>query len=149
MVDEKVCNILTETKSSQSYNLCGATPKIMNSIDELLLRPITEEALEFGLSTLHAYIRFMEWLLYVSYRLDIKVWQVTSVLIISFFVVKCLEMIQPIKLFLQIPGTKREEVNARQRAIQQRFRSETGLLIDVGKQGHGTTNDGNTARRFF
>ena len=85
MVDEKVCNILTETKSSQSYNLCGATPKIMNSIDELLLRPIKEEALEFGLSTLHAYIRFMEWLLHVSYRLDIKVWQETSVLIISFF----------------------------------------------------------------
>lgn len=24
-----------------------------------------------------------------------------------------------------------------------------GLLIDVVKQGHGSTNDGNTARRFF
>jgi len=35
------------------------------------------------------------------------------------------------------------------RRIQEQFRSETGLLIDIVKQGHGTTNDGNTARRFF
>lgn len=33
--------------------------------------------------------------------------------------------------------------------IQDEFKSELGLLIDVVKQGAGTTNDGNTARRFF
>lgn len=29
------------------------------------------------------------------------------------------------------------------------FKTRLGLLVDVVKQGHGTTNDGNTARRFF
>ena len=29
------------------------------------------------------------------------------------------------------------------------FREKTGLIIDVVKQGSGTSDDGNTARRFF
>lgn len=33
--------------------------------------------------------------------------------------------------------------------IQEAFKKDCGLLIDVVKQGAGTTNDGNTARRFF
>lgn len=33
--------------------------------------------------------------------------------------------------------------------IQDQFRSRMGLLVDVVKVGYGTTNDGNTARRFF
>lgn len=33
--------------------------------------------------------------------------------------------------------------------IQTKFRSELGLLVDVVLQGRGTTNDGNTARKFF
>ncbi|EFN71146.1 hypothetical protein EAG_06093, partial [Camponotus floridanus] len=33
--------------------------------------------------------------------------------------------------------------------IQQEFRKELGLLLDIVKQGSGSTNDGNTARRFF
>ena len=36
------------------------------------------------------------------------------------------------------------------KTIQERFRKEIGLLVDVPKPGgSGTTNDGNTARRFF
>lgn len=37
----------------------------------------------------------------------------------------------------------------RNKAIQKAFKDRTGLLIDIVKQGQGTTNDGNTARRFF
>ena len=34
--------------------------------------------------------------------------------------------------------------------IQQRFREELGLIVDKPKQGgYGSSNDGNTARRFF
>lgn len=33
--------------------------------------------------------------------------------------------------------------------MQKRFRNEIGLLVDIPKPGFGTTNDGNTARRFF
>ena len=49
----------------------------------------------------------------------------------------------------QVTADKKAQVSARQLEIQRKFRSETGLLIDVVKQGHGTTNDGNAARRFF
>lgn len=37
----------------------------------------------------------------------------------------------------------------RKSAIQGAIRDQMGLLVDVVKQGHGSTNDGNTARKFF
>ena len=36
-----------------------------------------------------------------------------------------------------------------EKKIQNAFRVEMGLLVDQPKQGYGSTNDGNTARRFF
>ena len=120
MIDGKVSNILTDTASSQTCNLCGATPVLMNRIDEVTLRPINLDALQYGLSTLYAYIRFLEWLLHVASRLEVKQWRVNK-----------------------------GEIAERKLAIQRQFREQTGLLVDVVKQGEGTTNDGNTARRFF
>lgn len=40
-------------------------------------------------------------------------------------------------------------VATRKAMIQNRFRAEMGLLVDMPKQSAGNTNDGNTARRFF
>ena len=37
----------------------------------------------------------------------------------------------------------------RKKTIQTRFFNELSLRVDFPKQGFGTTNDGNTARRFF
>lgn len=37
----------------------------------------------------------------------------------------------------------------RKRKIQKEFKKETALRVDFVLQGKGTTNDGNTARRFF
>ena len=37
----------------------------------------------------------------------------------------------------------------KKKAIQDAFKAEMGLLIDVPKSGSGTTTDGNTCRRFF
>lgn len=37
----------------------------------------------------------------------------------------------------------------RKTKIQDDFRKRLGLLIDVPKPGFGSSNDGNTARRFF
>ena len=33
--------------------------------------------------------------------------------------------------------------------IHRLFKKKVGLIIDVPKPGYGTTNDGNSARRFF
>lgn len=37
----------------------------------------------------------------------------------------------------------------RKKYIQQNFKKELGLLIDMSKQQNGNTNDGNTASKFF
>lgn len=71
MVDGKICNAITGS-SSQSCYFCGCTPKDMNNIG----RRTTEcdvTAFKFGLTTLHVWIRFMECLLHIAYRLDVKV----------------------------------------------------------------------------
>lgn len=66
----------------------------------------------------------MECLLHVAYRLDVKCWQVRK------------------------PHDK-ESVADRKKHIQEAFKNQMGLIIDVPKQGSGSSNDGNTARRFF
>ena len=49
----------------------------MNDIDNLLTLKINENALQYGIPILHAHIRFLEWVLHVSYRLDLGTWQVS------------------------------------------------------------------------
>lgn len=40
-------------------------------------------------------------------------------------------------------------VDATQLAMQQALKIKLGILVDIPKQGYGSTNDGNTARKFF
>lgn len=39
---------------------------------------VDEQAMNNGFSPLHAYIRFTEWVLHVSYRLELKKWKVKN-----------------------------------------------------------------------
>lgn len=57
MVDGKVCNAVTGNKSSQTCYICNATPKLMNNLDSVTERVENSDAFQFGLSTLHAWIR--------------------------------------------------------------------------------------------
>lgn len=75
MIDGKVCNAITNTSSTQRCYLCQATSKQFNDIDAILQKEVKEDHLQFGLSTLHAWIRFFECCLHISYKLDIKKWQ--------------------------------------------------------------------------
>ena len=78
----------------------------------------------FGLSTLHAWIRFFECLLHISYKLDVQKSQRSK---------ECAEQIE-----------------TRKKRIQHDFKEKLGLLVDFPRQeGSGNSNDGNTARRFF
>ena len=125
MVDGKVCNAMTSTASAQTCYVCGAKPTQMNNIDEVMLREVNISTFQFGLSTLHAWIRFFECLLHVSYRLEIKKWQSRG-------------------------EEDKAGVSARKQSIQSKFKQEMGLMVDLVKPGgSGTSNDGNTARRFF
>lgn len=124
MIDGKICSALTETSSARCY-ICRATPKEMNDIEHCLQKATNEKAFEFGLSPLHAYIRFFEYFIHVSYKINIKKWQVRSI-------------------------EEKQEFELKKREIQQEFRNRLGLHIDKPKSGgSGTSNDGNTARCFF
>ncbi|XP_011688441.1 PREDICTED: uncharacterized protein LOC105450347 [Wasmannia auropunctata] len=125
MIDSKVCSAVPGTKSAQRCYLCGATSKEFNNIDEILQKKVTETNVRFGISMLHAWIRFFECCLHLSYKLEIKKWQA---------------------------NTKREKriTEDRKKVIQKGFRLQLGLIVDRPiKPGYGSTNDGSTARRFF
>jgi hypothetical protein len=50
--------------------------KTDESYREMVITDVDVTTNRFGLSTLHAWIRFLECLLHTSYRLEIKEWQV-------------------------------------------------------------------------
>lgn len=122
MVDGKVCNAATGTASTMRCYICGLTSKDFNKLDKSF--PENPDTLKFGLSTLHTRIRFFESVLHLSYRIPIQKWQARSV-------------------------EEKKIVEDTKKNIQRKFKDELGLIVDVPKQGFGTSNDGNTARRFF
>ncbi|CAH2091615.1 unnamed protein product [Euphydryas editha] len=124
MIDGKVAQVLTDTPSSSTCTICGATPRQMNDLTKVSERPENENAYQYGLSTLHAWIRCMEMILHISYNLSFQTWSATS------------EEKQRLKQEKKVQ-------------VQKRFREELGLNIDKPRQGTGNSNDGNTARRFF
>ena len=125
MVDGKVCNALTENKTSQKCYICGALPKDMNkdpgTVDSITVDPTTYC---FGISILHAWIRCFECLLHIAYRLDICKWQIRG-------------------------ESDKSKYESRKKLLRSLFKAQMGLLVDLPKPGSGTSNDGNTARRFF
>lgn len=122
MIDGKVCNALTDTHSTQKCYICGATPSMMN--EESRKFPSKEDRFGFGLSTLHAWIRTFECMLHISYRMDLKKWQVKG-------------------------ENDKAILKQRSQMIQKEFKDRMGLIVDKPKPGYGNSNDGNTARRFF
>lgn len=122
MIDGKICSWLANS-SAQNCHLCHAKPSQMNDIAAMKTRQVDAKNVELGISSLHAWIKCFECLLHISYRLDLKKWSVRK--------------------------ADKPAVDARKKYIQERFRREMGLLVDVPKPGFGTTNDGNSARKFF
>ena len=124
MVDGKVANALTNTASAQTCHICGATPKEMNNIDRVRMKTPDINTFQYGLSTLHAWIRLFELVLHLGYRLKLKVWSVKA--------------------------EKRNEFIAEKKRIQGEFREKMGLPVDQPRAGGaGSSNDGNMARRAF
>lgn len=124
MIDGKICSTLAGVKSSMVCYICGAKPTDMNNLNKVVEKKPDTEHYKFGMSSLHAWIRMMECLIHVSYNIEFKKWSARS-------------------------DEEKEMKKMRKLTIQQKFKKELGLTIDVVKQGVGTTNDGNTARRFF
>lgn len=124
MIDGKVCNAITDTKSTQKCYICGATSKEFNNIEQMISRDSNVDFMEFGLSVLHGWIRFFECLIHLAYKLPIQKWQARS-------------------------DEEKKIIAETKSRIQREFKKRTGLIIDQPKPGFGNSNDGNTARRFF
>ena len=72
MFDGKVVNALTDTKSTQSCNVCDAKPSEMNNVKVIRKKKVNEYALSLGLSTLHCWLRTFEYICHLGYKMDIK-----------------------------------------------------------------------------
>lgn len=66
----------------------------------------------------------MECLLHIAYKLEIRRWKVKTL-------------------------DDQQSVDRRKEEIQVKFKQQLGLIVDMPKPGFGSSNDGNTARRFF
>ena len=125
MLDGKAINAISYNPSTQTCNICLSKPSEMNDIDSLLNRPvINEETAKYGLSVLHCWIRFFEFILHLGYKLDIKKWMART-------------------------EEEKRSVQGRKEKIKLEFRKRLHLLVDHPKVGTGNTNDGNTARVAF
>ena len=125
MIDGKICSILLDVSSYARCNICLASPSEMNNLEELEGRPINDTALGLGAPVMHARVRFMECVVNIGVRQDIETWAVRG---------EFNQIVTKARLFM----------------MQDEFVKE-GLYIDMVKSGGngGSTNDGNTARRFF
>lgn len=117
MIDGKARTYLTDTASFSRCCLCDATPNEMQNYVE---RPVDVSAFKYGLSILHARIRFLECVLHVSYRSECKQW-----------------------------AANKAVIKNRKKMIIDSLREEVGILVDSVKRGSGSTNNGNSTRRFF
>ncbi|KAG8231059.1 hypothetical protein J437_LFUL010257 [Ladona fulva] len=124
IIDGKTCSMLSNT-ASQNCHICGASPKIMNDLDALSLikGPKNQNSLHFGISSLHAWIKCMESVLRIAYRLDIKSWRIKKM--------------------------QKTATEAKKKEVQEKLRREMNILIDLLKQGYGSSNTGNVAKVFF
>lgn len=123
MIDGKVANVITQTSGMSVCFICQCKPSEMNNLEVLRTKPVSEEGLQFGISPLHARIKFMECILHIAYNKRFSKWRVTK-------------------------DTKHEREKAKAE-IQRNLKSVLGINVDMVKQGMGSTNDGNTSRRFF
>lgn len=128
MLDGKVSNVLSECSYSAKCNICLLSGKQFNDLEavaEAINDYVIEDNFQYGLSTLHTWIRSLEWILHLSYKLDAKKWGVK-----------------------RTEEEKQREV-IRKTAIQDEFKRELHLLVDMVSHGFGSSNDGNTARGVF
>ncbi|GFS49296.1 hypothetical protein TNIN_46771 [Trichonephila inaurata madagascariensis] len=81
---------------------------------------IVPKNVKLGIYSMHAWIKRFEYLLHISYRLDIKKWLVRKA------------------NKLVVDACKKEK-----------FRRQIALLVDAKKPDFGTTNHGNTVLKPF
>ncbi|XP_071053669.1 uncharacterized protein [Onthophagus taurus] len=125
MVDGKTIVFLTSGTTQTCY-ICGCKPTEMNQLEVVRKRAIKEKSLQYGLTILHAWIRFLECILHIGYRLNLKA---------------------PSKR--GATQEQLEDIEARKQDIHEKLYRTLGIRVDKVVQGKGTSNTGNIGRKFF
>ena len=126
---------MNDTPWMPQCSICKAKPTEMNDLD--LMRSKEASSAYMTMSPLHARLKFMECLLKISYILPIvNKWNYSD-WDEKYHWGKKLTVEQA-----KLKQTTKEE-------IQYEFETKLGLHIDKVRQNFGTSNDGNTSRRFF
>lgn len=142
MLDGKSINSLTSTPSS-NCNICDAKPSEINDLKNIRKKFSQSQNYRFGLSTLHCWIRFLECILKISYRLPLKKWRVTGddKLVVKERKKQIKQIYKSSKGITTVTMITKETVKNKNQFL--------GLIIDTVSRVAGTSNNGNTARRFF
>ena len=74
MLDVKSINACTKTDYTLQCYICNLTMKHFRNIDMCLRAPVDESTLQFGISSLHARIRFFQSLYNLGCKMPFKVW---------------------------------------------------------------------------
>lgn len=125
MLDVKTINTLTGNASTQTCYLCHSKPTEMNQLLSAKHQAIEENNLQYGLSSLHGWVKMMEYILHISYMLEVK---------------------QP--TIRGLDAKQRAELAERKSLIQKKL-AALGMPIDRVVLGKGTSNTGNVARKFL
>eukprot|EP00733_Pompholyxophrys_punicea_P001111 Pompholyxophrys_punicea_v1_NODE_485_length_1857_cov_54.259711.p2 type:complete len:129 gc:universal NODE_485_length_1857_cov_54.259711:1190-1576(+) len=98
--------------------VCAPLHLVMNNLAHCSRLPVSPNRLQFGLSTLHLWIRSMEYFLNIAYRLD--------------FQSKGKRTTEQMKAQMEL----------RKKNIQRQLHEKLGIIVDMPKSGGaGTTND--------
>ena len=127
MMDGKAKNACTETGSSLTCFVCGASAKHFNKLEDLatLFKTDPSKLVYGGIADLHAWLRSFDAINSLSDKLTLKKWRVTS-------------------------NSDKAQVAARKEERQKKFKDKLGLIVDVPKSGGaGNSNTGNVARKAF
>ena len=123
MVDVKTVHAMLQITSTNMCYMCSAKSRDMNTIEKVRNMSPSKESIQFGLSPLHAWINTFQCLLHISYRRHFQKYVAR--------------------------GSLKEEKDREKSIVQRKFKNTLNMEVDRIRQGKGTSNTGNAARKFF
>lgn len=116
MLDGKCLMNISDVKSSSVCYICECPPSKMNNLQQARNFPINEDMLNKGFSVLHLWMRLLDVVTKISYKLPVKE---------------------------KVRGEENKKiVAARKKEIQDRFWSELHLRLDLPRPSGGTSTTG-------
>lgn len=70
-MDGKTIVFLTDSTTQTCY-ICECKPTEMNNLKKIYPKTVNIENLKYDLTTLHAWIRFLECILHIAYKINLK-----------------------------------------------------------------------------